>query len=99
MGSFWPDRACPDINRAWIPASCLEFLAAGEVVWKEMVGQLVRKGVEKTDLRKGGHGVAEHNSMDCNFMDLGFQERSTTQSLLSLFDTLSCTCRCGQDRK
>lgn len=53
MGSFWQDRACRDINRAWIPASCLEFLVAGVVVWERMVGQLEGKGVERAGWTSG----------------------------------------------
>lgn len=53
MGSFWQDRACCDINRAWIPASCLEFSMAGVVAWEGMVGRLVGKGVERAGWTSG----------------------------------------------
>lgn len=93
MGSFWLDRACHDINRAWILALCLEFLAAGVVVWEGTVGQLVGNGVERTGQTSGREGWGWCGGAQLHvaegYLDLGFQERSTTQSPLSLLDTLS----------
>lgn len=65
MGSFWLDRACHDINRVWILALCLEFLAAGVVVWEEMVGQLVGNGVERTGQTSGRVGMVLRGTAPC----------------------------------
>lgn len=65
MGSFWLDRACHDINRVWILALCLEFLAAGVVVWEKMVGQLVGNGVERTGKTLGRVGRVLRGTAPC----------------------------------
>lgn len=64
MGSFWLDRACHDINRAWILAFCLEFLAAGVVVWVGGDGWAVGgkwSGEDTADLGKREDGVEGHS--------------------------------------
>lgn len=64
MGSFWLDRACHDINRAWILAFCLEFLAAGVVVWVGGDSWAVGgkwSGEDTADLGKREDGVEGHS--------------------------------------